>query len=286
MANLNKLFNFGRESLIHLENPELEAKVLLLAATGLSEEEYYTSPTWIPPLSLRRKYYRLLALRSLGFPAAYLTGQKEFWSLPFLVGQGVLIPRPETELVVEEVLQLVLPEKKARILDIGTGCGNIAISLAKERPSTFILATDISPDALAWAKRNLEFHQVKNVELIQGDGLSLFKKSSTRDGFDLIVSNPPYISITEWEELSPSIKNYEPSCALVAGPQGLDVIEKLVREAPLLLKPGGTLILEIGWNQAQKVKDLFGPQWESVSFQFDHQGIPRVCRAVIKNEKG
>lgn len=284
MPNLNKLFIFGRESLIHLENPELEAKVLLLAATGISEEEYYTSPTWIPPLSSRRKYYRLLALRSLGFPTAYLTGKKEFWSRPFLVGQGVLIPRPETELLVEEVLQIVLPEEKARIIDVGTGCGNIAISLAKERPCSFIVATDISLEALVWAKRNLELHQVDNVELLQGDGLSLFKKSSLSNGFDLVVSNPPYISIKEWNELSQSIRNHEPRCALLAGPHGLEVIEKLISEAPSLLKPGGVLLFEIGWNQAERIKKLFGSQWASVSFRPDYQGIPRVCRAVIKSQ--
>jgi release factor glutamine methyltransferase len=110
------------------------------------------------------------------------------------------------------------------------------------------------------------------------------KDSLPEKGIDLIISNPPYVSLQEWEELSPSIKDYEPRLALLAGEHGLEVIEKLIREAPLLLKPGGILLFEIGWNQADKVRDLFGPQWDLVNFRSDYQGIPRVCRAVLKLE--
>lgn len=283
MPNLAKLFVFGRDNLAHLENPELEAKLLLLTATGLSEEQFYTSPKWIPPLSSRRRFYRLIALRCSGIPIAYLMGRQEFWSLPFLVGEGVLIPRPETELLVEEALKVIGSDKESVVVDVGTGCGNIAISLAKERPEAFILATDISSEAIVWARRNLEFHQISNVHLLQGDGLAPLKNSLPRLGIDLIISNPPYVSQSEWDELSPSIRDYEPRSALLAGEEGLEVMAKLIREAPRLLKPGGILLLEIGWNQKEKVEKLFNSQWAEITFRTDYQGIPRVCRAILKS---
>lgn len=283
MPNLAKLLIFGRDNLAHFENPELEAKLLLLAATGLSEEQLYTSPKWIPPLSSRRKFYRLIALRCSGIPMAYLLGRQEFWSLPFLVGKGVLIPRPETELLVEEALAVTSNNQQAVVVDIGTGCGNIAIALAKERPEAFILATDISSEAIGWAKRNLEFHQIGNVHLLQGDGLAPLQNSFPRRQVDLIVSNPPYVSQNEWENLSSSIKDYEPRAALLAGEDGLEVIAKIIKDAPLLLKPGGVLLLEIGWNQKEKVEELFDSQWAEITFRADYQGIPRLCRAVLKS---
>lgn len=207
---------------------------------------------------------------------AYLLGKKEFWSLEFKVNRWVFIPRPETELVVEKVLSLPLPEKP-RILDVGTGSGNIAIALAKELPSARVIASDLSKRALKIARENARKNQVKNVEFVQSNLLYFFLKSNLL--FDLIVSNPPYVAEKEWKKLDRPVRDFEPKKALVAGPSGLEIIEKLIKQAWFCLKPGGYLVMEIGATQKKTVLELFGSDWGQKEILPDYSGLPRVVSA-------
>ena len=210
-------------------------------------------------------------------PLSYLTGVREFWSLPLRVRPGVLIPRPETETVVEQVLGL--PGSKRRLADIGTGCGSIALALARELPDSSIAATDISPRALRTAAVNVHRLGLRNVRLLRGDLLSPLEKMGWSGTCDVIASNPPYVSEEEWEGLSPQIRNHEPRRALVAGRSGLEVILRLVAGALKFLRPGGHLVIEIGYGQKENVLSMFGAGWDGVECGLDLSGVPRVVSA-------
>lgn len=230
----------------------------------------------------REQYDAWVRRRLQGEPVAYITGRKEFWSLDFEVNPQVLIPRPETELLVEETLALANPEKGLRILDLGTGSGAIAVALARELKNASLVATDISPEALATARRNARAHGVENrIEFLCGD---LF--SPLEPGFDIIVSNPPYIAADEFVRLPVGVRQYEPAVALVAGSDGLAVIRAIIYAAPQYLRPGGWLILEIGPGQEAKVADLFEKAGlGEATFRRDYAGHWRMARArrVEKN---
>lgn len=260
---------------------QVEVKTLLLAATGIKEETLFSHPEWIPSLSSQEKFFHFISQRKKGYPLSYLTGIKEFWSIPFMVGEGVLIPRPETEMLVEKTLEN-LNQDKLFIADIGTGCGNIAISLAKELPQSKILAVDISDKALFWAKLNSRKLKVNNVSFLLGDLFSPLKENKMENGLDCIVSNPPYVSSSEWYTLSPEICNYEPPEALIGGNNGLEIIKRLIQEAPSYLKKSGILIFEIGWQQKNRVEKMLQSAWEKVEFFSDLSGIDRICFARKK----
>ncbi len=281
MSDLKQLFSRGCFILKNLPSFPLEVKALLLAAAGIDEKLFFLNPGWIPSEVSRIKYFNLISKRKRGLPLSYLTGAKEFWSIPFLVGEGVLIPRPETELVVEKVLEN-LPPGRVLIADVGTGCGNIAISLAKELPQSEIIAIDISKKALSWAKLNAGMHKVKNVSFNKGDLFLPLKHQKLENRLDCIISNPPYISSDEWLNLPPEIRNHEPPEALIGGKNGLRTIQRLIQEAPLYLKSGGILIFEIGWNQKKRVENLLAKYWDDVSFFLDFSRIYRVCFARRK----
>ena len=196
----------------------------------------------------RDEYQALVADRVLGHPLPYLTGMVEFYGLDIEVTPEVLIPRPETELLVE----LALARRPATVIDVGTGSGCIAVALAKHLPDVAVYAIDISPSALAVAQRNAERHQViDQIQFIVSDLLD------RRPGpVDLIVSNPPYISADEWASLPSAIRHHEPRLALDGGPDGLQVIRRLLSQSEGLLEPDGALLIEIGEDQGDDARDL------------------------------
>lgn len=277
MATIQELLLKGKSLLKDLPNPLLEAKLLLIKCTSIPEEKLYSYPDKKVSRALERRFYKLISKRLSGFPLFYLTGMKEFWSIPFRVSPGVLIPRPETELIVEKVLELS-SGKEETVVDIGTGCGNIAVSLAKELPHARIIATETSQKALRYAKLNASRQKVSSIIFARGSLFSPLKKLHLEGRCDFIVSNPPYVSEEEWTELPREIRNHEPKNALVAGETGLEIIDTLIQGAPLYLKPGGYLLIEIGHGQKEKVQSFFesGFIWKDVNFYKDLSGVPRV----------
>ena len=275
-ATLTDLYRTGVALLGDGPQALLEAKVLLLRAARLSEERWLAAPDRPCAPQAEAFFRRLVGRRLDGVPLAYLTGTKEFWSIPFEVSPSVLVPRPETEALVEKVLELSSREDEA-IVDVGTGCGCIAISLAKELPRARIEAVDVSERALRVARRNAARHKAKQVRFLRSDLLSAFRGTGVR--FDFIVSNPPYISRRAWDCLPADVRDFEPRRALLAGESGLELIERLVRRAATFLKPGGYLIFEIGEDQRDAVLGLFGRRWTEIETAWDLAGKPRVITA-------
>ena len=275
-ATLQDLFRLGASLLEGSPQALLEAKVLLLRAARLSEEGFLAAPQTPLASDAEAFFLRLVERRKCGIPLSYLTGMREFWSIPLGVSPSVLIPRPETEVLVEKVLELSSRDREI-ILDVGTGSGNIAIALAKELPRARILAADVSLRALAVARRNAERLKTRRVEFLRSDLFSAFRGTGVR--FDFIVSNPPYVSAREWQTLPAEVREYEPRRALLAGESGLEVIRRLVGRAGRFLKPGGYLIFEIGDGQRDEVLGLFGRRWTEIETAWDLAGKPRVITA-------
>jgi len=213
-------------------------------------------------------------------PISYITGEKEFYSRSYKVNSGVLIPRPETELLVDEALLLTNQIASPRILDIGTGSGCISVTLAYMCNNAKIVATDISQKALKVAKENIFKHgKQDNISLAGGDLITFFKDRS----FDIVISNPPYISESEIKKLEPDVKDYEPTIALRAGEGGLKYIKRIISDSRRVLKEEGWCVLEVGQGQAEKVMNLFKEYgFIAVSTKKDLNGIDRVILAKWK----
>jgi release factor glutamine methyltransferase len=280
MPATRQLLDEGRRRLSCLPDtdPALEARVLLRRALGFTEMEILAFPERPVSLAGARRYRRAIARRASRVPFAYILGEREFWSIPLTVGPGVLIPRPETELLVEIVLDLA-PAGEESIADIGTGSGAVAVALAKELPGALIVATDISPRALLLARRNALRHGAGNIEFRRGDLLAPLRRYRRDGGFDILVSNPPYVSEADWRRLEPEVRDFEPKAALVAGKTGLEIIARLAAGAPEFLKPGGRLIFEIGRGQARAARALLKKPWTDVVIRKDLRGIPRAVVA-------
>jgi release factor glutamine methyltransferase len=280
LSTIQELFQKGKSLLKDFPNPHLSAKLLLLKCLCISEEQLWTFLDRSVPRAQEKHFNRLISERLKGIPLPYLIESKEFWSIPFKVSPGVLIPRPETELLVEKVLDYS-PEDDEIIVDIGTGCGNIAISLAKELPSTRIFATDISRKALRLARMNASNQTVSNVNFVAGSLYAPLERLHLEGKCDFIVSNPPYVSEAEWITLNSEIRDQEPKNALVAGEAGLEVIKLLIQGAPVYLKPGGFLLFEIGYDQRDDVQSILDsfPVWQGVKFHKDLSGTDRVASA-------
>ncbi|RUL76810.1 peptide chain release factor N(5)-glutamine methyltransferase [Dyella choica] len=196
-------------------------------------------------------YAVLIEQREAGEPVAYITGRRGFWSLDLEVTPETLIPRPETELLVEQALEHLPPDKSCRVLDLGTGSGAIALAIACERPRAQVIATDVSADTLAVAQRNARRHHLANIGFLQGDWFMPLDSCP----FDVIVSNPPYIESGD-PHLQQGDLRFEPIRALASGSDGLDAIRRIVRDAALHLVPGGWLLFEHGWNQGEAAREL------------------------------
>ncbi len=220
-------------------------------------------------------YQEAIAQRAMGIPTQYITGHQEFWGMDLIVSPAVLIPRPETEHVVETVLTLSLGASP-RIIDVGTGSGCIALALAKELPLAEIHATDISPAALEIARANAARHRLDaRIQFHQTDLLLGFEPGT----FDLVVSNPPYVGESEEDQVHLEVRKYEPRNAVFAGPTGLEVIERLIPQAHAVLKPGGWLVMEMSGTIAEAIKHLLAG-WSELRVINDLQGIPRVAVAA------
>lgn len=233
-----------------VEAPRLCAERLLAHALDCERVDLYTHAFTAVTREDQQLYAELLQRRIDGEPVQHLTGWTEFWSLRIRCDGRALIPRPETELLVEAALELVNGVARPVIADIATGTGCVAIALATELPRADIYATDISPEALELAMENLEEHDLENrVRLLQGDLTAPLRDKA--GAFDLIVSNPPYIPDYEWDGLQPEVRLHDPALALRAGPRGLDVIERLLDDCPALLNPGGHLAMEVSHGHAE-----------------------------------
>lgn len=259
-----------------VESASLDAEILLAEALAKPRVVIHTSGDKTIDPAERVCYETLLGRRAARCPLAYITGRKEFWSIEFLVNEHVLIPRPETEVLVAEAL---FRGRGLRfILDLGTGSGNIAIALARELPGARILATDASVDALHLAQRNAERNGVRSaIDFVASDLFSAFSSEVLSRELELIVSNPPYVAEREFAGLMPEVNRYEPRRALVAGPTGLELIARLARESARMLKAGGMLAFEIGHGQAEAAKEYMAEQGLALeTIKKDYGGIERV----------
>jgi release factor glutamine methyltransferase len=258
----------------------MNAELLLMFTLGCDRAYLFAHPERELCAAEQAHYDEALAERERGVPAQYITGHQEFWGMDFIVTPAVLIPRPETEHVIETVLQLVGTERAPspaalRIADVGTGSGCIALALAKELPQAEIHATDISSAALEIARANAARHQLErrvhwhHSDLLQG---------LAPDSFDFVVSNPPYVGESEEDQVQLEVRKFEPHQAVFAGATGLEVIERLISQAGSTLKPGGWLVIEISGTIAKDVSHLLSG-WSDVQITNDLQGIPRVASA-------
>jgi release factor glutamine methyltransferase len=262
------------------EFPRLDTEVLLAHALGCRRIDLYGERHGqTAPEPVRRQFKEFIRKRLEGCPVAYLVGRKEFFSLPIEVSPAVLIPRPDSELVVVECLNLAKKMPRPRVLDVGTGSGNIAIAVAKQHPGALVTATDLSGDALAVAQRNADRNGLAGrIRFLLGD---LLAPIPAGEQFDFILSNPPYIPSEDIPQLPGGVREYEPRMALDGGPGGFAVFERLIDQARRYLVPGGSLIVEIGSPQEQPARQRLAafPEYELADTVHDHSGHPRVLRA-------
>jgi release factor glutamine methyltransferase len=264
-----------------VESARLDAEVLLGHLLGKDRGWLWAHPEFAVPAVTVERFAGLLARREQREPLAYLLGEWEFYGRPFFVSPAVLVPRPETELLVEAVVKWARARQAQTIADIGTGSGAIAVTLAVELPAVEIFAVDLSPDALAVARRNTARHAVQErVHLLKGDLLEPLR-GHARLPLDAIAANLPYIALEEYPDLMPEVRDYEPDLALTAGEGGLALIRRLIAAAPSLLQEDGFLALELGFGQADAVKAMLqAAAWRQVAVIEDYCGIPRHVLGV------
>jgi len=310
----------------NVPSPGLASELLLMHVLGRDRAYLYTYPECDLSPEAAARYFELIAERATGKPTQYITGHQEFWGLDFEVTPDVLIPRPETEHLVEAVLELVrggahadsiardnrppVPLDRAagqkgrgkprpyehgnreepkhadrsaasrRILDVGTGSGCIALALASELPKATIVATDLSRGALQVAQRNARRLKLSDrVHFVEADLLSCFIAESRTPGFDFVVSNPPYVSMDEIGSIQREVRDFEPRLALGGSGDGVEIYGRLFAQSLSVLRPGGHVAVEIGYNQSGAVLKLLEDGWESSAVRPDLAGIPRVVLA-------
>ena len=272
-------------------SPRMNAEVLLMFSLGCDRAYLYAHPERELTERELDGYQSLLRERGRGVPTQYITGHQEFWGLDLIVSPAVLIPRPETEHLVETVMELAglgsgsatrdsdQTARKLRILDVGTGSGAIALALAHELPQAELWAADISSAALEVARANAARLQLtERVRFLESDLLAALDPILA---FDFIVSNPPYVGEGEEDKVQREVRKFEPRVAVFAGPDGLDIIRRLVPQALAALNPSGWLLLEIGYTQEAQVLELLAGHhsWSVLRSVADLQGIPRVIAA-------
>lgn len=285
--NLRQKINAARARLVAagIDNGEAgrDANLLARHVLGYDRATLYTRETDEAATDFIERYDPMIERRARREPVAYIRGEQEFWSRDFAVSPSVLIPRPETELIIEELLACMpkdLPARAVKIADIGTGSGCLAVTAADELPLATVVATDISRAALDVARSNAERFGVTNrVTFMECAYLN-----SNAGPFDFILSNPPYVTTAEYEDLAPEVREYEPQQALVAGDDGLRDIRQIIDIAATQLAPGGTALIEIGHQHADAVTELVGsfPSLTLKRISTDLQNIPRV--AIIERK--
>jgi release factor glutamine methyltransferase len=259
-------------------SPRMNAETLLMFVLGVNRAYLYAHPESELTPEEQARYDEVVSQRSSGIPSQYITGHQEFWGLDFVVTPAVLIPRPETEHLVETVLDFAREIERPKIVDVGTGSGCIALALAHELKSADVYAVDLSVGALEIARAN--------AARLQLDGRVKFLESNVLEAlvgvhdFDFVVSNPPYVGKNEADKVQRSVFKYEPRMAVFSGESGLDVIRPLIGQTHAALKPGGRLAMEIGYSMRDMVLELLSPaMWGDVRVVPDLQGIPRVIAA-------
>jgi len=286
----------------------LATELLLMHALDRDRPWMYSHPEALVDPAAAEKFLALIARRAAGEPVQYLTGKQEFWGLEFEVTPAVLIPRPETEHIMEvalarlgergiKIMDTSAPRESLRVADVGTGSGCLAVALAWELPHAEVFATDISAPALEVARRNAARHKVADrIHFLQCDLLTAIENAnpgsvgarhavpaSTQDRpqFDLMVSNPPYIARNNAAELQREVRDHEPHTALFGGPTGVEVYQRLIDQTRGLLRGRGILVLELGHDSADHVRGIFKaqPGWTNVAITMDLAGIPRVLAA-------
>ena len=267
----------ARASLVHAgltaEDAALDTEVLARHVLGWDRGQLLTRIHLPPPADFESDFEALIARRAAREPVAYLTGHREFWGLDFVISPAVLIPRPETELIVERALALLSAERPATMVDVGTGSGCIAVALAHERPLARVVAVDRSAEALGVAASNITRHQLgARVHPVRGDLLD-----AIAGPVDLIVSNPPYVDRADAAALQPEVTRFEPEAALFAGEAGLAILRTLLETAAGALAPGGHLIVEFGAGQDVALRGSAERLGWSIEIAHDLAGIARVA---------
>lgn len=261
-----------------LDSPRLDAELLASHALGIDRVRLYMDldrPLVDEELKAIRE---LVQRRRKREPIAYILGRREFYGLSMKVTPAVLIPRPETELLVERTLSLLPEETPSRVLDVCTGSGCVAVSIAKEAPHAVVIASDLSADALEVARANAEAHAVADrVSFLLGD---LFAPLAGQAPFDVITANPPYLTAQELAECAPDVRAYEPKLALVADHEGFAILERLAEGASALLVPGGHILVEVGAGQAPRTAQLFQARGFTTEIHRDLAGIERTVEAT------
>ncbi|MBI3584511.1 MAG: peptide chain release factor N(5)-glutamine methyltransferase [Nitrospinae bacterium] len=312
MNTIRDILNWAAEYLKSHNIPSARLDSEVLFSFILNKDHTYLYTNFEKPIlpEEHKKFKELIERRGKREPVSYITGEKEFWSLKFKVTKDTLIPRPETEILVQAVLDIIISKKlevfnlqssifnPIHILDIGTGSGNIAVSIAKESPESNVFTVDKSDSALSVAKENAIIHNVAGrITFLKGDLYIPFNPPSppfVKEGkeglFDIIVSNPPYIPTGDIEGLMPEVREWEPKRALDGGKDGLEIIRKIIKDAPLFLKPapaglkqgsGGFLALEIGFGQGEEVSHIISgtDKFHNIKTIKDLSGIERVVTA-------
>lgn len=273
MENLRETFDRATARFSHLPSGRRDAELLLMRALGRDRAWILTHPDAPLTSEETKTLENWLVRRARHEPVQYILGETEFFGLTFQVTPAVLIPRPETEHLVEAAIERVPRDAQVRICDVGTGSGCIAVSLAHALTGAAVTAVDISTGALQVARRNAERHGVaERVRWVESDLL----RAVRGERFDMVVANPPYVRNAEI--LEEQVREYEPHAALFAGPTGVEAYERLIPQACEVLVPGGWLLLEIGHGQRDAVAGLLAG-WDAVRFTDDLQGIPRVAMA-------
>jgi release factor glutamine methyltransferase len=281
MPSLSQLLSAATEKIKSSDSARLDAEILLALVLGKQRSYLYSHPEQSIDKTALARFISLIEKRQQGFPIAYLTGQKEFWSLPLTVNDTTLIPRPETELVVAQALKRIPENASLSIADLGTGSGAITMAIASERPNCHFVASDREHVSLLLAKLNAEQLRLKNTDFICADWSHAFKANC----LDIIVSNPPYIAEND-PHLSSGDVRFEPRHALIAGSDGLDDIKQIIKQSTTILKPDGWLILEHGYGQQEAVKQLFQEnEYTDVETFHDLAGNPRVSLGKIKKSQ-
>jgi len=263
-------------------DPVRDAAILLALAAGTSRERLHAHPESPVDAGARERYRELVARRAARVPLQHLTGVQEFWSLPFRVTPAVLIPRPETEHLIEALLRLPLPPQPV-VVDLGTGSGCLAVVAARLLPDARVVATDISSEALAVARDNAARHGLGDrMRFLEGDLFAALDGSGLEGVVDLLITNPPYVPAADLDGLAPEVRDHEPAHALTPGPDGLALHRRIAAGAGGVLAPGGRLLAEIGFGQEAGARDLYAAAGLAVeAVHPDLAGIARVVQARL-----
>ncbi len=280
--SINDLLNWGKETLksADIDDYNISAELILRSILNVSRSQLILSLNNPAPPEIESKYKILIARRASHVPLQHLIGEVEFYNIKLKIDPRALIPRPETEILVETVLKKIGNIRSPKILDVGTGSGNIAIALAKNMPGSRVTGIDISRDALDLAVTNARLNQVKRqINFIQGDIFNIdFTGSLGR--FDCVVSNPPYVSLSDKDALQPEVAKFEPREAVFAGNDPLIFYKTIIGNISYILHSGGLLAFEVGLGQAELVTNLMAPAFDDITTTKDLTGIERVVTGV------